>query len=288
MILFIFTCLFGFGLFMVLSDVLQLPTLSVTRAMQNAIHKDHKKQSMINVAMQETATNIARHVKMDEYKKSKMIGQLRAAAIDQTPEEFTAMAITKMLAVLLLLIPALMMMPLLSPVIVMLALMIFFKHLQSADELVKKRREEIESDLPRFASTLAQQLQSSRDVLSMMERYKQTADSALKQELELTTADMRSSGYEAALTRMESRINSPQLSDIVRGLLAVLRGDDGAAYFQMLTHDFKMIEIQKLKNKAQQIPSKIRVYSFLMLVCFLLTYLAIILYEIIHSLGSML
>jgi len=60
-------------------------------------------------------------------------------------------------------------------------------------------------------------------------------------------------------------------------------GDDGAIYFQMLAHDFKMLELQRLKGEAQKIPPKIRIFSFIMLMCFLFTYLAIIGYEIIKS-----
>ena len=93
--------------------------------------------------------------------------------------------------------------------------------------------------------------------------------------------------FEAALTRFEARLNSPQLSDVVRGLIGVLRGDDGAVYFQMLTHDFKQTELQRLKAKAAKIPPKIRVYSFAMLMCFLATYFAIIIYEIIRSMGTL-
>ena len=55
----------------------------------------------------------------------------------------------------------------------------------------------------------------------------------------------------------------------------------------MLSHDFKQIELQKLKAQAQKIPPKIRVFSFVMLVCFLMTYLAIIGYVALMSLGSM-
>ena len=77
------------------------------------------------------------------------------------------------------------------------------------------------------------------------------------------------------------------LSDVVRGLIGVLRGDDSTVYFQMLAHDFKQLELQRLKGEAQKIPPKIRVFSFLMLMCFLFTYLAIIAYEIIKSLGGM-
>lgn len=105
--------------------------------------------------------------------------------------------------------------------------------------------------------------------------------------MDILLADMRSSNYEAALTRFEARLNSPMLSDVVRGLIGVLRGDDSAVYFQMLSHDFKQMELQRLKAQAQKIPPKIRVFSFAMLMCFLLTYLAIICYVAVTSLGGM-
>ena len=152
---------------------------------------------------------------------------------------------------------------------------------------MKSKREEIERELPRFVSTIEQELKSSRDVLAILEHFKRNAGVKFREELDILTADMRSSSYEAALTRFEARLNSTMLSDVVRGLVGVLRGDNSAAYFQLLAHDFKQLELQRLKKEAQKIPPRIRIFSFLMLLCFLLTYLAIIGYEIIHSLGGM-
>ncbi len=85
---------------------------------------------------------------------------------------------------------------------------------------------------------------------------------------------------------LKPELTLPMLSDVVRGLIGVLRGDDGAMYFQMLSHDFKQMELQHLKKEAQKIPPKIRVFSFLMLVCFIVTYLAIIVFEILKSMGK--
>lgn len=150
-----------------------------------------------------------------------------------------------------------------------------------------EKREQIEGELYRFVSTISQELKNSRDVLSMLEHYKGNAGEDFRRELDIVCADMRSGSYEAALTRFEARMNSPQLSDVVRGLIGVLRGDDGAMYFQMLTHDFKQAELQRLKAKAAKIPPKIRVFSFAMLLCFLATYFAIIGYEIIKSMGTL-
>ena len=137
-------------------------------------------------------------------------------------------------------------------------------------------------------STIEQELKNSRDVLSIVEKLqKERRGKNFANELEILAADMRSSSYEAALTRFEARINSPMLSDVVRGLIGVLRGDDGAMYFQMLSHDFKQMELQRLKKEAQKIPPKIRVYSFVMLVCFMLIYIVVILMQILTSMGGL-
>ena len=41
------------------------------------------------------------------------------------------------------------------------------------------------------------------------------------------------------------------------------------------------------KAKAAKIPPKIRVFSFIMLMCFMMTYIVIIVYQIVNSLGSL-
>lgn len=184
-------------------------------------------------------------------------------------------------------LPCLLVFPLLSVIVMVLSVMVFFKEQERADQLLSKKRGELEGELPRFVSTVEQELKNSRDVLSIVENYKKNAGESFAGELEVLVADMRSSSYEAALTRFEARMNSPMLSDVVRGLIGVLRGDDGAMYFQMLSHDFKQMELQRLKKEAQKIPPKIRVFSLLMLMCFLFTYLAIIAVEILKSMGSM-
>lgn len=168
-----------------------------------------------------------------------------------------------------------------------LAVMIYFKEIKKADEKLSAKREKIESELPRFVATITQELKASRDVLGILENFKKNAGEEFGNELDVLTADMRSSSYEAALTRFEARINSPMLSDITRGLIGVLRGDEGGVYFQMLAHDMKQLELQRLKAQAMKIPPKIRVFSFIMLMCFLMTYMAIIVYEILRSLGGM-
>jgi len=286
-LLLLFVVLLAAGLFFILADVLKLPTMGVAKAMLNAGRQDKKAAKTMEVYLMSGAVRLSRFICLDEYRKSRMANVLKAAGINMTPEVYLAYASVKAGAILLGVIPCLFLFPLLSPVMVFLAVMVYFKETRKADEQLKVKRDQIESELPRFVATIEQSLKSSRDVLSILENFKKNAGTAFASELDIVTADMRSSSYEAALMRFEARLNSPQLSDVVRGLIGVLRGDDGAIYFQMLAHDFKVLELQRLKGEAQKIPPKIRIFSFIMLVCFMLTYLAIIAYEIIKSLGGM-
>ena len=82
-------------------------------------------------------------------------------------------------------------------------------------------------------------------------------------------------------------MSSAMLSDIVRGLIGCIRGDDGVAYFRLLAHDMKQIEIQRLKKLAMERPPKIRRYSFLMLACMLLVYLGVMGYQILQSMAGL-
>ena len=105
-----------------------------------------------------------------------------------------------------------------------LAVLTWFKESRRADELVKARMELIEGELPRFVATIHQELAASRDVLRILENYKKHAGPDFGRELDVLTADMRSSSYEAALIRFEARMGSAIISDIVRGLIGITAG----------------------------------------------------------------
>lgn len=275
------------GMFFLAADLLKVPYMKTEKALLNTGRKNKKGSAALDAFMLQGAMKLSHAIRMDEYRKSRMKNVLKATGIKMTPEVYQAYALTKAGLLMVGIIPCLIFFPLLTPIVVFLAVMVYFKEIQRADEMLKSKRKSIEDELPRFVANLEQELQNNRDVLSMVENFRKNAGAEFGEELGVLVADMRSSSYEAALTRFEARLNSPMLSDVVRGLIGVLRGDNSVVYFQMLAHDFKQLELQKLKSEAQKIPPKIRVFSFLMLMCFLLTYLAIIVFEIIKSLGGM-
>ena len=85
---------------------------------------------------------------MDEYKYRRLESKLTAAGLDMTPQVYTAYSILKPCLILLGIIPCLLILPILSPLIVVLAVLTWFKESRRADELVKARMELIEGELP--------------------------------------------------------------------------------------------------------------------------------------------
>lgn len=286
-LLFLFGAFLAFGLFMVFANALKIPSLKTSKAVMTAGRDDKKISKTIDAVLVETAGRLGKIFRMDKYKRNRLEKTLRSAGIKMTPEAFTVYAMLKAFGICLLAVPCSFLFPLIIPLIVILAVAVYFKEIGKADEAMREKRGAIEKELPRFVATVEQELKTSRDILSIMENYKKHAGVHFSYELDVTCADMRSSSYEAALTRFEARIGSSQLSDVIRGLVSVIRGDDSAVYFKMLAHDFKLIELQRLKAEAQKIPPKIRVFSFGMLMLFLLTYFAVMGMQLLDSLGSM-
>ena len=119
----------------------------------------------------------------------------------------------------------------------------------------------------------------------MLESYAKNAGRYMKHELDITVADMKSGNYEAAITRLESRVGSAMMSDVCRGLIGILRGDDTEMYWASLSLKFNDIQRQQLRLQAQKVPRKVKRLSMCLLICFMLVYVVVILSQIMDSIG---
>ena len=75
------------------------------------------------------------------------------------------------------------------------------------------------------------------------------------------------------------------LSDVTRGLIGVLRGDETDVYWAGLGIKFSDYQRQLLKQQAQKIPAKVKRLSMCLLFCFMLIYIVVIGMEILNSIG---
>ena len=143
----------------------------------------------------------------------------------------------------------------------------------------------MEKEIPRFALSIGQCLENDRDVLKILTSYRRIAGKEFGAELDQTIADMKTGNYEQALLYLEARVDSPLLSDVTRGLIGVLRGDDQRMYFQMITFDMRQIEQNDLKKEAAKRPRLIQRYSMMMLLCIIMIYMVVLCVEVFDSLG---
>ena len=277
--------LFGVGLFFILADVYAIPYYKTSKAVESLSKLQKEKTSGLDLWLGGIAGWLADRLPMDPFKKSQLEADLRTAQMDVTPEMFRANAIVKAMLVGVMAIPMAFIFPLLCPVVLFLAVFLYNMEIKSISKRIQGKRAKIEYELPRLVFNIEKTLKHNRDVLYMLESYSKTAGPEMKHELDITAADMRSGNYEAAITRLESRVGSSMMSDVCRGLIGVLRGDDTEMYWASLAIKFSDAQRQQLRIQAQQVPRKVKRLSMCLLVCFMLIYVVVILAQIVNSLG---
>lgn len=279
--------LVGIGIMYILLDAFKIPYLKTSKSVKTLSKRQRDKTSSVDVLLGGVANSIAKVIKLNEYKRAELENDLQTARMNITPEQYKANVIVKALVIGVFAIPVLFIFPLLSPVILITAVIVYNVENKKVSKKIKEKREKIEYELPRFVSTVEKTLKHSRDVLQMIECHALSAGEELKYELNITAADMRSSNYEAAVTRLENRIGSPMMSDVCRGLIGILRGDEMGLYWSALSQKFADVHRQALKQKANKVPQKVKRLSVCLLACFMLVYVVVILYQIIDSLGML-
>ena len=225
-------------------------------------------------------------IHLDKLKRDKLQTVLTIAGIPLSPEVYLLVAHIKAGLVALCALPLIPILPLFVPILIGLAVALWFSTYYSAFDYVKKRRKLMEAEIPRFALTIAQNLENDRDVLKILSSYRRMAGKDFAQELDQTVADMKTGNYENALIRFEGRVGSTLLSDVVRGLIGTLRGDDQRMYFRMICFDMRQIEQNNLKKEAAKRPKQIQRYSMMMLFCIVIIYLVVLSTEVLGSLGA--
>jgi len=94
-----------------------------------------------------------------------MVNVLKAVGFTITPEVYSAYAVTKAGAILLGVFPCLVLLTLLLPLLlIILAVLTYFKEIRKANEKLRAKRDQIEGELPRFVVTIKQTIKSNRDV----------------------------------------------------------------------------------------------------------------------------
>lgn len=275
------------GLALILMDRFKIPKYSVSKATHNLGKRQNQKTNPLEIWLKEIANWVSGKIRLNEYKRMQLEADLKTADMNMTPEMYVADNIVKSLFIGIFSIPVFFFNKLIAGLIVLCAIILYVNNSKKVANRIRDKRKKIEYELPRLVATIEKTLTHNRDVLGILDAYKDGAGPELKRELEITVADMRSGNYEVALTRLESRVGSAMLSDVTRGLISVIRGDETAVYWGSLVLKFSDYQRQNLKAEAEKAPKRVRKLSMVLLICFMLIYVAVIGEVLISSLGGL-
>lgn len=278
---------FCYGCYMIVCEASGCPDIKTSRTLLSAgeIHSTNL-NAIWDSFLQKVGRKLAPFISLDEFRRQKIQTMLSIAEENLTPEEYIGRALAGGLAVALFAIPIGFVSTAMGGIVLILAIAVGLYLYHAVFDTVKRRRKQIEREIPRFALSLAEHLKNDRDVLRILTSYRKVAGTELGSELDKTIAAMKSGNYETALLGLSSRVGSPMMSEVVRGLIGTIRGDDQTVYFEMLSRDMRKVEQNQLEKEAQKQPAKIRKYSMLMLLCIILIYAVVLMTELTGSLGT--
>ncbi|MCL2637495.1 MAG: hypothetical protein FWD48_03910 [Oscillospiraceae bacterium] len=278
--------LFAIGIFNFLLIAVKAPSMRTTKTIRQLVLRRQSRKKHAHSAAEESILQfIARFVRINPYKRTMLEEELKVAGIAKTPEAYIAGAVYAFLKFALLALPFLFIFPLLSIPLLILAALKFAQERQKTTDRIKEKRKQIELDLPRFVYTIVNELKSNHDVISILSRHKDSFSPEFASEITITIADMRSGNYQAALQRFEGRIGSTNLSEVIRGLIEMVKGNKTNVYWETLAIRFSELQKQALRNEAQKVPPRVRKLSFSLLVCLMLIYGVVLVYQIVDNIA---
>ena len=275
------------GIGFLLAERLKLPSRAASRAMHSMGRNRKDKPNPLTLLMRELSGRLAGKLRLNEYRRAQLEADLRTGDMTQTPDQFVAENIVRAGTVAVLAVPVAFVSKFLAVLLLVAAVLFYRLGSMTLRKKIGARRARIELELPRFVANIEKTLPHSRDVLAMLESYRTGAGEEFGRELDITVADMRSGNDEAALTRLEARVGSSALSDVVRGLIGILHGEDNGVYWANLSLKFSEAGRQNLREQAGKVPKRVRRLSLVLLGCFFLNYIVVIGEVLLNSLGGL-
>lgn len=246
-----------------------------------------KRLTQTQIILNELAEKIAPRLDLDPIKKSQTEMMLRNLGHTESPELFHAKAITQSAYFVVLSSISLLVSVPAGIAIMFFCGFWFYNHqTNSLERELAEKRVAIERELPQFASTICQSLGTTRDIVAILTSYRRVCGPALAQEIDKTLNDIMTGNPERAIHAFEGRVASPKLSQLTRGLLAVLRGDEQRQYFDVLAGEFRRAQEEAIERELLQRPQKLYPYMGILFLFLVLMIAASIGPDLVNSFRS--
>lgn len=231
-------------------------------------HRAPKPTTQTEIIVQRIAAILEPHIDIEPIKRGQLAEKLKSLGYQETPELWKARTLARASLVAAGLFPFLLLSPFFGLAsMILIGAALYQQQRRKLTSEMDKRCQSIERELPQFASTIRQSLNNTHDVVAILETYQKICSPALRSEITRTLNDMVTGNPERAVKALESRVASPKLGQVTRGLIAVLRGDDQRIYFDMLAAEFRKSQNEEVEKELLKRPSKLNPYMGLLFVC---------------------
>jgi len=246
------SALIAFGIYMLLLYFSKFPTSKSIKMMRtvNSLDDDHSQTTINKILGNFSKKIILGFVELGDSTKYELQTALSYFNYNVTPEEHFSDSISAGIAVALLTSLLSFISPFFLIVALILGFLVFKNEVDFPIKKLNNIRQEIDYDSAVFCKFVADALkEDNRNVIDILTSCKESVSSSFKQELEHTLTDLKTENQEEALISMSRRISTSSMTQIVIGLLGVLRGDNQTMYFEMLYEKFHKEEMTRIKKK---------------------------------------
>lgn len=287
------------GLYFLFLHIFDVSEKKKTKNFNKLIMNSAKRNSSLSAQIDEWGIKLENNslIKkmINPYKREKMVNEFNILGINKTPEaHLAASLITGIIfipvALLIMIIFALFghftIGLCVGMFFILIGVLIALLEYNSIGSMISKRKEKIERELPSFISFVENTLKNDRDIVNLISSYTEEGDSPLIDELKVLLVDLKTGDYEYAFNRFSNRTNSSFVSEISRGLIAAMRGDDVKTYFEMLSFNLWEIEKRRLEKEALKKPKRVKILTFFLYAGMMLLYIVVFATVILEGLAD--
>lgn len=278
--------LLAYGIYTLAGQFITFPTKRTEKTMSSFKRKQSIGEGFYNLITFPLIKLLSKFMRIEPYESRKLEKDLQRAGINLSPAEYKAKAfVTAGLVVLFSFIFIPLGLTVITMLVMLLGVMLFFKERQAVSEKLKKINGRILDELPRFVRTYNNSLKSSKDILKFMERYQKIAGEDFKYDLDILITDLKTGNTEETLQRFDERVNIPQLSTFISGVIGTSKGVDQETFFYLMEQDMKILARENIKREIAKRPDKIKKATVAVGVMMFLLYLYPIFMDLKNGLG---
>jgi len=217
-----------------------------------------KKNSIEEILIRPVAKILSKVIILNEHRTQSLMVKLKEAGLEYTPKEYYARAIIiSVLPLLILPVAFKAEMPIVAIALIVLSVVMYFNAVD-INTIIKKRQQEIRSELPRFIRAIISGLNTNRDLIQTIEKYQTVSKGVLKEEIGILLAALQSGNAERAYMTFSQRLGMPEIQRLVTALINIERGVDQATTLQFLAADTAQMIQDAIKIEMAKRPRILR------------------------------